>query len=94
MMNLNYIKSYLRIDFDDDDSYLSDLINISKNFIKEQTGVDYSATDLVYNQALLFMIAHYYENKTSFSEKSISQVPYTLDCMVKHIGMRGAINEQ
>ena len=89
MLELEYIKKYLRIDFDGDDAYLEDLLTLSKDFIKEQTGVEYSASDAVYNQAVLLMIAHFYDNRTPVSEKAITNVPYSLDCMLKHIGMRG-----
>lgn len=89
-LNLEYVKKYLRIDFNNDDAYLGDLITLSKDFIKQQTGVEYNAADTVYNQAVLLMVAHFYDNRTPISEKAVVNVPNSLDCMLKHIGMRGA----
>ena len=88
-LELSSVKKYLRIDFDDDNDYLTDLINLSKKFIEEQTGVEYDSSDAVYNQAILLMTAHFYDNRTPVSEKAVLNVPYSLDCMLKHIGMRG-----
>lgn len=90
MLNVEYIKKYLRIDFDCDDAYIGDLLKLSKDFIKEQTGVEYNESDTVYTQALLLMTAHFYDNRTPVSEKAVSEVPFSLGCMLKHIGMRGA----
>lgn len=90
MLELEYIKKYLRIDFDGDDAYIADLVTLSKNFIKEQTGVEYSANDFVYNQAVLLMVAHFYDNRSPLSEKAVVNVPFSLECMIKHIGMRGS----
>ena len=89
MLTLDEVKKYLRIDFDDDDFYIKDLINLSKSYIQQQTGVCYSPNDAVYNQAVLFMVAHFYDNRSSVSEKAINEVPMTLTSMIKHIGMRG-----
>ena len=91
MLELEYIKKYLRIDFDGDDAYIGDLVTLSKNFIKEQTGVEYNANDFVYNQAVLLMVAHFYDNRSPLSEKAVVNVPFSLECMIKHIGMRGSI---
>lgn len=90
-MDLAYIKNYLKIDYDEDNAYLTDLIQLSKNFIYEQTGVEYNSSDKIYEQALLFTIAHFYENRNPLSEKSVNQVPYTLRYLICHIGMRGAL---
>ena len=38
-ITLESVKEYLRIDFDDDDIYLTQLIKLSKDYIYEQTGV-------------------------------------------------------
>ena len=91
MLEREYVKKYLRIDFDCDDGYIDDLIQMSKDFIKEQTGVEYNESDTVYTQALLLMIAHFYDNRTPVSEKAVSEIPFSLGCMLKHIGMRGSI---
>lgn len=92
-ITLEETKQYLRISYTNDDKYIEDLISMSKKLIQEQTGVEYSDADSVYKMAILQAVAHYYDKRESFTEKAISSVPYTLDSLIKHIGMRGSLNE-
>ena len=94
MLTLEAVKKYLRIDFKDDDDYIYDLINLSKSYIYQQTNVHYNCNDAVYNQAVLFMVAHFYDNRSPISEKAITEVPMTLTSMIKHIGMRGEYEQR
>ena len=91
-MELNEIKHYLRIGHDLDDPYLTELISFSKNFIAEQTGVSYSDDDAVYKMAVKQVVAHFYDKRESVSEKTNVVVPYTMDTLIKHIGIRGPEN--
>ncbi len=93
-MDLNEIKQYLRIGHDIDDPYLMELISFSKKFIEEQTGVSYSEKDDVYKIAIKQVVAHFYDKREAVSEKTNIVVPYTMDCLIKHIGIRGAINNE
>lgn len=94
MISLMEIKSYLRINHGQDDSYITALIEVAKSFIAEQTGVIYAETDKVYNQAVLFLIAHLYDNRSPVSEKAVVSVPFTLDALLIHLRIRGAYVEQ
>ncbi len=87
------IKAYLRITHNIDDSFLANLMETSKAFIKEQTGVEYTAGDKVYEQCILFCVAHLYDNRASVSEKAINEIPYTLDALIRHIKIRGVKND-
>lgn len=91
-ITLKTVKDYLRIDFDDDDAYLTQLIKLSKDYIYQQTGVEYNADDEVYNQAMLFCVSHFYGTKQPLTEKTVTNVPFTFDSLVKHISLRGALN--
>lgn len=93
-ISLDDVKSFLRISFEDDDDYINSLITMSKQLIEEQTGVEYSENDEVYNMAILQAVAHFYDKRESVSDKSAITVPYTLDCLIKHIGMRGALEDE
>lgn len=91
-ITLKTVKDYLRIDFDDDDTYLTQLIKLSKDYIYQQSGVEYNADDEVYNQAMLFCVSHFYGTKQPLTEKAVTNVPFTFDSLVKHISLRGALN--
>lgn len=88
-LDLAYVKSYLRIDYNDDDTYLTDLISLSKRYIYEQTGVEYSDSDELYRQAVLLSVSHFYGSRSPVSEKAITVMPFSLEAIVRHIGMRG-----
>lgn len=85
------IKAYLRITHNVDDAFIESLVGISKAFIKEQTGVDFVEGDKVFEQCVLFMVAHLYDNRASVTEKATTEIPYTLDALLRHIRIRGAI---
>lgn len=89
-IELSDIKAYLRITHNIDDNFITSLVETSKAFIKEQTGVDYVAGDRVYEQGILFHVAHLYDNRSAYAEKAINEVPYTLDAIIRHIKIRGA----
>ena len=93
MIELQDVKDYLRVSHNLDDNFISGLIETDKQLIEEQTGVKYSDSDKVYKMTILQVVAHFYDKRESFSEKSAVTVPYTLDCLIKHLGMRGPINE-
>jgi len=89
-IELSDIKSYLRINHNIDDAFLLSLVETSKAFIKEQTGVEYKDGDKVYEQGILFHVAHLYDNRSAVTEKAVNEVPYTLDAIIRHIKIRGA----
>lgn len=89
-IELSDIKSYLRITHNVDDTFIESLVGTSKAFIKEQTGVEFVEADKVYKQAVFFMVAHLYDNRSAITEKAVHSVPYTLDALIIHIRLRGA----
>jgi len=90
-LTLNDIKAYLRITHNVDDTFLESLVGTSKAFIKEETGVEFVAGDKVYEQCVLFLVAHLYDNRASVTEKATTEIPYTLDALLRHIKIRGAV---
>ena len=84
------LKKYLRISHNQDDEYISDLIELAKTFITEQTGVEYSEADRVFVQGVYFMVAHLYDNRSPLTDKTVNTVPYTLETILCHLKLRGA----
>ncbi len=90
-ITLSEVKKYLRITHNVDDSYITELINFAKKYIEEQTGVQYTTFDETYKMALYQVVAHFYDKRESVSEKTAVNVPYTMNTLIQHIGMRGTI---
>ena len=89
-IELSDIKKYLRINHNLDDDFIKNLVETSKAFIKEQTGVEHVAGDKVYEQAILFHVAHLYDNRSSVTDKATNEIPYTSDAIIRRIKIRGA----
>lgn len=62
MITLEEAKSYLRIDFPDDDLFIGKLIKASERYIKN-TVSDYESNELV-DVAQLLLIEHWYYNRS------------------------------
>lgn len=88
------IKLYLRIDYDKEDSLIEELIENAQTLIEESTGVKYVDGDKTYELLIKFLVQHYYDNRSSISEKAVNEVPYTITELMRKIGVRGAKNEQ
>ena len=93
-ISLEETKDFLRITYDNDDNYINELISMAEKYIEEQTGVEYKEDDKVYKIAILQVVAHFYDKRESVSEKNAVIVPYTMDSLIKHIGIRGPLKNE
>lgn len=93
-MNLIYIKSYLRIDkdFTDEDPLLEDFISSAKDFIREKTGKTFAVETNLFNQAVKFLVAHWYETRNSVGEANkVAEIPYTITELLHHLALCGGL---
>lgn len=93
-VTLEETKKYLRISYDNDDDFITELIKTAEQLVKEQTGVSYADGDGIYKTAILQIVAHFYDKRESYSEKSITTVPYTMNGLIQHIGIRGDYKDE
>lgn len=65
-LNLQFVKEYLKIDFDDDDKELELYIQASISYIKNNTKLDIEELDAMPDLTVvaLQLIAHFYDNKS------------------------------
>nr|DAT48100.1 MAG TPA: hypothetical protein [Caudoviricetes sp.] len=74
MNNLEEIKSYLRIDFDDEDDFLEELLLATENYIDECVGTEYKNNARGLKLAKLLQkkyVSDLYENRSNdASEKT------------------------
>nr|DAS68140.1 MAG TPA: head tail connector [Caudoviricetes sp.] len=80
MPELDEIKKYLRIDFDDDDSYITLLVETAKEYIEAAVGA-YREGSARHRLLLYNIVATLYENRQFTLEKG-DQVAYTLKSMI------------
>lgn len=67
MLDLDIVKLYLRVDGNEEDNLLSDLINFSKEEIENSTGVKFNpnGNSSTYRLAQMMIVTDRYENRGS-----------------------------
>lgn len=64
-LTLEYVKKYMRVDTDEEDAFINELIEYSKEEIKNSTGDDGSNSSYTYRMAQLLIITDRFENRSS-----------------------------
>lgn len=89
-VNLEYAKKYMRIDTDEEDDFIKDLIEYSKEEIKNSTGDDGSNPSYTYRMAQLLIITERYENRGS--EDKEFKANNALSCLYAKLKFRSDAN--
>ncbi|WP_252242890.1 head-tail connector protein [Clostridium sp. ZS2] len=87
-MDLQQVKQFLRIDFDDDDSYIILLIDVAKEYIIGAVG-KYDETSARYKLLLLNIVSTLYENREYTIDKTNEKVTYTLKSIILQLQLEG-----
>ena len=88
-ITLDEAKSHCRVDISDDDSYITDLIDVCEQTIANEIGED-SLSDVAsggvipypLKQAVLFLIGHFYNVREPVIIGNPMKVPYTLEMLI------------
>ncbi len=89
-VNLEYVKKYMRIDTDEEDDFINDLIEYSKEEIKNSTGDDGSNPSYTYRMAQLLIITERFENRSS--EDKEFKANNALSCLYAKLKFRSDAN--
>lgn len=90
-MKLEQIKKYLRIEYDNEDSVILQAYNTAVSLAEEKTGVKYAENDSLYDTLICLLTAHFFDNREAISDKSRTEIPYTITSLIKAIEVRGAL---
>lgn len=74
MITLEQVKNYLRIDYEDEDNYLNNLIGISLIYIDSMVGEKYKENEKLIKLADLLqfkIISDMYEERSTFVQNSV-----------------------
>ncbi|AJD91538.1 hypothetical protein JMA_22210 [Jeotgalibacillus malaysiensis] len=86
---LQQLKEYLRIDYDDDDETLKSLHKRAKISVRNQVGViDVSIEDAKeqYDQACAMLVQHWYDNRESFRiGNNAYEIPHSLNSLLREL---------
>lgn len=75
-IDLDFLKNYLKIDFEDDDILLFTMLSASKSYIQSYLNRDFDDFEVVpleFTIACLALVAHWYEKREIQSEKSTKE---------------------
>ena len=79
MVDLNKAKAYLRIDYEDDDAFITSLINASKLYLDNACG-EFEPSELT-DLAQLILIGHWNDNRTLIGKVS-GDIQHSLDAII------------
>ncbi len=97
---LNDVKLYCRIDSDDEDDLLNEMIAAAKNQIFGQCGktsyvngevepIRLEDTEL-FKLAVKMLVAHWYDNRGAVSVGEMKNIPYAVDSIIAEFRLNGA----
>lgn len=87
-MDLQYVKGYLRVDYDDDDILIQGFMAGAKNYL-HGAGVPERQDDELYNIVVLMLVALFYENR-EVTDKDI-KIPSVLQNFIVQLSVRSGV---
>lgn len=76
-IDVNTVKQFMKIDYDDDDQIISNMIVSAKSYIQALLGTsfDVNSEDIPteFTIACLSLIAHWYENRAVMGDKNVGK---------------------
>lgn len=79
LLDLNVTKSFLRVDFDDDDLLITMLIEAAENYIYEATGKTFDSSNKLAQLAALKIITLNYSERSGIIDKKSLIIPRFID---------------
>lgn len=94
-MTVDKLKLYARVDTDEDDALLLDMLNAAEQTVQDMTGKNRPTdNDEIYDICVMQLTAHWYENRTPTEYgTAVHDVPYTMQLLINHITMSGRYPE-
>jgi uncharacterized phage protein (predicted DNA packaging) len=75
IVSLDEVKTWLRVDFTDDDALLTTLINAAEQYLKNATGITYDSTNHLAKLFCMTLISDWYENREMIGKATYQTRP-------------------
>ncbi|MSS43160.1 phage gp6-like head-tail connector protein [Anaerosalibacter bizertensis] len=86
ILTLEETKSFLKVDYDDEDEYIEELINASEQYLKNATGKEYDSTSFLAKLYCKILISDWYDNREYMEENKISKrVRFTMQSILQQL---------
>ncbi|MED5017926.1 head-tail connector protein [Paenibacillus chibensis] len=84
-MDLQYVKDYLRVDYEDDDLLINGFISAAKQYLRNAGVADQEESDL-YNTVILMLVSLFYENR-EVTDKDI-KIPTVINTLIVQLSVK------
>lgn len=89
-MTLDEVKSFLKVDYEDDDALLTGLIKASEQYLKNATGKTFEETNELAKFYRLVLINEWHFNRSMMEKKDVSEkVRFTLQSILLQLEFCG-----
>ena len=83
ILELKEVKEFLKIDFDDEDSLIQELIEASELYLQNATGIEYNNTNKLAKLYCRVLINEWYKDRGLMQDRAITaKVRYTLQSIL------------
>jgi uncharacterized phage protein (predicted DNA packaging) len=86
ILDLEETKNFLRVDFTDDDTFITMLISVADEYLKNATGIQFDSTNTLAKLYCMCLISDWYENRnfsTDIRTLTVNEkVKYTLQSIL------------
>ncbi len=83
MITQSDVKLHLRVDYDEEDSYISALLLAAVDYIREITGRGNDASQPPrYHHAVKLLVGHWFQNREAVSELNLKSIPWGLSHLI------------
>lgn len=83
-MELSYVKTFLKVDFDDDDEYISLLTDVAKEYVVDAIGKCDESIARV-KLLMLVIITEMYENRSFTVDTANQKAQYTIRSIINQL---------
>ncbi|SDY84620.1 head-tail connector protein [Thermoactinomyces sp. DSM 45892] len=80
-MDIKDMKTFLKIDHDDEDAIIEGMILAGREFIRNAAGEVNESSEL-YKLCLKLLVTHWFDNRNIFINGWVNEVPFSLKAMI------------
>lgn len=91
-MDLQEIKSFCRVDCDDDDTLLLTLQQTAIQYLQESANIKYDSNNKLHNMFVKLLVVYWYENRLA-TEGNTMEIPFSLSCILNHIAIHEGMRQ-
>ena len=86
IIDLDYVKNFLRVDFTEDDKYINLLIEVAKDYICDAVGI-FDENNSRHKLLLLNIVSELYE-KREFTGTNNQKCAYTMKSIIRQLQLK------